>query len=72
MKTKDASQNDGSAWQIGFYHKRKDGSVFPVSLSRSVIQDKNGNEIAVVGITRDISNRIHVEDELKKANKELK
>jgi PAS domain S-box-containing protein len=69
---KGASRVDGSAWQVGFYHKRKDGSVFPVSLSSSVIQDENGKEIAVVGITRDISDRIHVEEELKKANKELK
>jgi len=71
MKTKGTSQNDGSAWQVGFYHKRKDGSVFPVSLSRSAIQDESGNEIAIVGITRDISDRIFVEEELKKANYEL-
>jgi len=72
MKMKGASQNDGSAWQVGFYHKRKDGSVFPVSLSRSVIQDENGNEIAIVGMARDVSDRILVEEELKRANKKLK
>ncbi|MHC4159283.1 MAG: PAS domain-containing protein [Planctomycetota bacterium] len=61
-----------SAWQIGFYHKRKDGSVFPVSLSRSIIKDSNRHEIAVVGVARDISEHILMEDELKIANMELK
>lgn len=69
---KSISQIGGSAWQVGFYHKRKDGSVFPVSLSSSVIQDQNGKDIATVGMARDISERILVEDELKTANKQLK
>jgi len=61
-----------SAWEVGFYHKRKNGSVFPVSLSRSIIKNSSGNEIAVVGITRNVSERILVEEELRNANLELK
>jgi len=34
----------GSSWEVGFYHKRKDDSLFPVSLSRSTIKDSNGKE----------------------------
>jgi len=60
-----------SGWEVGFYHKRKDGSEFPVSLSRSVIKDENGNEIALVGIARSISERILAEDELRTANQKL-
>ncbi|MCJ7514689.1 MAG: PAS domain S-box protein [Dehalococcoidia bacterium] len=60
-----------SAWEVGFYHKRKDGGVFPVSLSRSIIKDPNGNEVAVVGVVRDISDRIFMEDELRTANQKL-
>ena len=60
-----------SAWEVGFYHKRKDGSVFPVSLSRSIIRDCSGNEVAVVGVVRDISDRILMEDELRCANQKL-
>jgi len=60
------------AWEVGFYHKRKNGSVFPVSLSRSIIRDSNGKEVAVVGVARDISDRILVEDELRTANQKLK
>ena len=61
-----------STWEVGFYHKRKDGSLFPVSLSRSIIRDPSGKEIAVVGVARDISDRILVEEELRTANLELK
>ncbi|UCE98933.1 MAG: PAS domain S-box protein [Planctomycetota bacterium] len=61
-----------SAWEVGFYHKRKDGSLFPVSLSRSIIRDTSGKEVAVVGLSRDISDHILVEDELRTANLELK
>lgn len=66
------SQIGGSSWQVGFYHKRKDGSVFPVSLSTSTIEDENGNAIAIVRSARDISDNILVEDELKRANQQLK
>jgi PAS domain S-box-containing protein len=61
----------GSSWKVGFYHRRKDQSIFPVSLSRSVIKDSKGNEVAVVAIARDISEQTLVEDELRTANMEL-
>jgi len=62
----------GSSWEVGFYHKRKDDSVFPVSLSRSTIKDSNGNEVAIIGVARDISERILIEDELRTENQNLK
>jgi len=60
-----------SSWKVGFYHRRKDQSIFPVSLSRSVIKDSKGNEVAVVAIARDITEQTLVEDELRTANMEL-
>ncbi len=62
----------GSSWEVGFYHKRNDDSVFPVSLSRSTIKDANGNEVAIVGVARDISERILIEEELNTENQNLK
>lgn len=62
----------GSSWEVGFYHKRNDDSVFPVSLSRSTIKDSNGNEVAIVGVARDISERILIEEELNTENHNLK
>jgi len=62
----------GSSWEVGFYHKRKDDSIFPISLSRSTIKDSNGNEVAIAGVARDISERILIEDELRSENQNLK
>jgi len=62
----------GSSWEVGFYHKRKDDSVFPVSLSRPTIKDSTGNEVAIVGVARDISERILIEEELNTENQNLK
>lgn len=60
-----------SNWEVGFYHKRKDDSIFPVSLCRSTIKDSNGNDVAIVAVARDISKRILIEDEFKTANLRL-
>jgi len=54
------ADSGGSSWAAGFYHKRKDQSIFPVSLSRSKITDAKGNDVAFVGIARDISELIIV------------
>jgi len=59
-------------WQVGFYHRQKDGSVFPVSLSKSIIKGPNGNEVAVVGVSRNISDTVLMEQELREANQKLK
>lgn len=46
-------ESRGAAREI--YHRRKDGSIFPVSLTRSVIHDDKGLNMAIVGVARDIS-----------------
>jgi PAS domain S-box-containing protein len=61
-----------SGWEVGFYHKRKDGSKFPVSLTRSVIKDESGEEFAIVNVARDISERMQIEEELRAENLKLK
>ena len=61
-----------SGWEIGFFHKRKDGSKFPVSLTRSDVKDESGNEVALVVISRDISERMQIENELRTENRQLK
>jgi len=62
----------GSGWEVGFYHRRKDDSVFPISLSRSNIKDTNGHDVAIVGVARDITERILIEDELRTESVKLK
>jgi PAS domain S-box-containing protein len=61
-----------SGWEIGFFHKRKDGSKFPTSLTRSEVKDENENEFAFVVISRDISERMQIENELRTENMQLK
>ncbi|MFC1739258.1 PAS domain S-box protein [Planctomycetota bacterium] len=55
-----------------FYHRKKDESEFPVSLSRSVIKDGKGNETAIVGVARDISERLYIEDRIRAINLQLR
>jgi PAS domain S-box-containing protein len=56
-------QTAGGASAVGFHHERQDGGRFPVSLSRSIIKDSKGSDVAVVGIARDLSERILLMDE---------
>lgn len=55
-----------AGWEGESYHQRKDGNTFPVSLTNSVIQDSNGNDVAIVTVARDITESKQAEMELKK------
>jgi PAS domain S-box-containing protein len=61
-----------SEGELVCYHVRKDGTEFPVSLSISIIKDENGNETALVGVARDISERMLAEDKIRSINLKLK
>lgn len=45
-------------------NKRKDGSLFPILLSTSVVEDENNNQIAFIGVARDITELNKHTDEL--------
>jgi len=62
----------GTSYEVGFYHRRSDDSVFPVSLSRSNIRDAKGNDVAIVTVARDITERILIEGEIRAAGVKLK
>jgi PAS domain S-box-containing protein len=53
------------------WHSRSDGTVFPVLIHSSLLRDKQGNAIAMVGTLRDITELKHAEEELRKANEKL-
>jgi len=61
-----------SGWETGYWHKRKDGSEFPVSLVCSIVKDENNDEIAHLKVARDISDIVFAEDRLKAINSELR
>jgi hypothetical protein len=54
-------------WQGEILNRKKDGSVFPVYLSTSVIKGKENKIIGLIGVATDISERKRAETELIKA-----
>ncbi len=63
--------NIHSNYQGEYNHKRKDGSIFPVFLSCSVIPNGNGSPFAIVTITREITEQKKMEKEIEKRKKYL-
>jgi len=55
-----------------FCNKRKDGSTFPVSLTKSIIKDKDNIEFAIVAVARDISEKKKAEQERERLIDKLK
>ena len=51
--------------------KRKNGELFPIAISSSLVKDDEGNAIAHMASFEDISERKRAEEELKKKNEEL-
>jgi len=50
---------------------KKDGTVFPTEIQASYIRDENRGIIGIVGITRDISERVVMEQEKEKIKEQL-
>jgi PAS domain S-box-containing protein len=58
-------------WQGEVLNRRKDGTVFPVMLSTSLLHDENGVPQASIGVARDISERKQSEKELYQSRERL-
>ncbi|HAE86390.1 TPA: hypothetical protein DCG86_00025, partial [Candidatus Marinimicrobia bacterium] len=61
----------GGGWQGEVLNRRKDGKVFPVMLSTSLLHDENGVPQASIGVARDISERKQSEKELYQSRERL-
>jgi len=54
--------------EIGFCHRRKNGSEFLVSHTRSCIRDENGNYAGVIGLCSNISSSTFLADKVMSLN----
>lgn len=54
-------------WKGRLVNKRKDGSEFVIELTTSLIKDENGNAVAMVGISKDLTEQVKAEEKLKEA-----
>jgi len=54
------------------WHARRDGTVFPTLMHNSLLRDKAGNPIGMIGTLRDITERKKAEEEIKRLYEETK
>ena len=65
------SANPNRARTIRLESFRKDGSVYPMETVVSFMRDINGKATAIVGINRDITERVRIENELRDRDEKL-
>jgi two-component system NtrC family sensor kinase len=61
----------GKLTSFPIFHRRKDGELIEGDLSASIIYDEKGNEIASIGIFKDLRERLGMERELQKIQQAL-
>lgn len=65
------TRTDGIIRNIEFNLQRKDGSTFPAELSAALIKNEFSIPVAFIAVTRDITERKHVADQLYSVNEQL-
>ena len=59
-------------WSGELFNRRKDGTDFPIFLSTSVMFDEKGKSIALVGVSKDISERKEAEKALRQSEEKYR
>ena len=59
-------------WHTRVKHKKQDGTIFDVDVSRSAVRDEEGKTFALVAIVKDLSERVEVEHQKELLLSELK
>jgi PAS domain S-box-containing protein len=57
----------GGGWHGEIINRRKDGTEFPISLSTSQINDGSGRAMGLIGVARDVSERVKAAQTLQAA-----
>ncbi|MEW5842706.1 MAG: PAS domain S-box protein [Bacteroidota bacterium] len=58
-------QTEVGGWKGELINKRRDGSEFPVFLSTSIVKDSENKQIALIGVSTDITERKRAEEALR-------
>jgi two-component system NtrC family sensor kinase len=61
----------GKLTSFPIFHRKKDGELIEGDLSASIIYDERGDEIASIGIFKDLRERLRIERELQKMQEAL-
>ena len=72
VKFMDMTRSDGIIKNVEFNILRKDGSTFPAELSAALIKNEFGVPLAFIAITRDVTDRKRVADQLQDMNEKLR
>ena len=59
-------------WQGELLNRKKDGTVFSISLSTSVVNDEKGQPIGLVGVATDITERKQAQEALRESDEKLR
>ena len=57
----------GRSWTGEFVLHRKDGTTFPALVTDTPVRDEEGNLIAIIGVSTDITERVQAEEALKES-----
>lgn len=63
------SESLTGGWQGELIDRRKDGSEFTSFLSTSAVHDDSGRPLVIIGVSRDITERKQLEDQLRQSQK---
>jgi PAS domain S-box-containing protein len=61
-----------TGWQGELLSRRKDGTIFPIWLTTTLVKDKNEKPLALVGLSQDISNRKKSIEDLNKSERKIR
>lgn len=64
--------SSGAGWAGEFLVRHRDGRIFPVHVTNAPVLDENGRVVAIIGVSKDITERKQTEEKLRRSERELR